>query len=420
MHPYHATSYPHPAFRVLALALVMLPLLPAPVRATSPDPWTERLDRFMSVLAEHGLTGESAALYNAATEAILARIDPLATPITEEALARMQTHRQGQLYDPGIRLTNDEANVVISHFNQEADAASTALETGDIVLRIDTNEVKWVGLHHLKQWLRAEDDTPLTLVTRSPKTDIVTTQNVARTLYTLPDIETPAPLPFQMGYLEVNRLRPETGPRIAKTLRDWATDGFYGVLLDLRGADGDAIDTIKPVAELFADPGTLLFAYRDRTDHDLEVVHSTPASRISMPVMVLIDADTGGAAEVLAAVLADSVRGVMLFGQTTRGDLLLREPVRVDDERLMHLATRQLVTGNGHRYNGLSGVIPDVHVPLEESIIPPPVRSGRTAILDEQVDQELLYHRIRGDATLRRATDVLLGLKALNVSILAP
>ena len=134
-----------------------------------------------------------------------------------------------------------------------------------------------------------------------------------------------------------------------------------------------------------------------------------------MPVMVLIDGNTGGAAEVLAAVLSDSVRGAMLFGRPTRGDFLVRETITLPDEMMIYLTTRRLETGDGTVYTGAKGVYPDVVVDRETTEATQPRRSMRTEVVDEEIEQEKLYHQIRGDASLRRAVDVLLGLKALGI-----
>ena len=46
---------------------------------------------------------------------------------------------------------------------------------------------------------------------------------------------------------------------------------------------------------------------------------------------------------------------------------------------------------------------------------PEPATAGKKDLSSEEKEDQLLRERVRGDETLRRAVDVLLGLKALNI-----
>ena len=140
---------------------------------------------------------------------------------------------------------------------------------------------------------------------------------------------------------------------------------------------------------------------------------------LRMPLMVLVDEETTGAAELLAAVLAGSVQGAMIIGRETAGDPLIREPVSLPTGGYALLAKRQIRTGDGTVYDGAGGVAPDVTITdaaLDETVYEPeaPVlRKGKT-LSDEEKEDKALRERTRNDTYLRRATDVLLGLKALG------
>jgi len=343
-------------------------------------------------------------------------VDPLGgiqTEAAEEALAR---RRAGLVYDIGVRLATTNDAIHIADVREDSPAHRAGLKEGDTLLKIDETPIDTLGLFRAHHLLRSTENKPLVLTIKTTE-DVLSTQRLERAETELPDIEFSEALPFQLAYLQVNRLRPGTGASIAEIISRWADQERYGVLLDLRGADGDDLASVKTVAELFAQPETLLFAYRDKDDQDLHVEYAGPFGPLSLPVMVLVDAQTGGAAEVLAAVLSDSVHGAMLFGQPTRGDMLVRDTVSLPDGSRLYLATRRLMMSDGTTYVGMTGVRPDVFVARvdEDTSMYRPVRSARTEVLDEEIEQEKLYHRVRGDAALRRAVDVLLGLKALDI-----
>ena len=109
----------------------------------------------------------------------------------------------------------------------------------------------------------------------------------------------------------------------------------------------------------------------------------------------------------------------MIIGRETAGDPLIREPVQLSTGRHALLAKRQITTAAGTVYAGAGGVAPDVAITaaaLDETVYEPdaPVlRKGKT-LSDEEKEDKALRDRTRNDTYLRRATDVLLGLKALG------
>lgn len=98
---------------------------------------------------------------------------------------------------------------------------------------------------------------------------------------------------------------------------------------------------------------------------------------------------------------------------------MIREPRKLSTGRYALLATRQLKTADGATYSGSGGVRPDVVITaaaLDETVYEPdaPVlRKGKT-MSDEEKEDKALRDRTRNDTYLRRAADVLLGLKALG------
>ena len=146
------------------------------------------------------------------------------------------------------------------------------------------------------------------------------------------------------------------------------------------------------------------------------------AKRFDLSVYLVTDPLLTGGRSVeatVAAVLAGGVKGAMIIGRETAGDPMIREARKLSTGRYALLATRQLKTADGATYSGANGVAPDVVIndaALDETVYEPdaPVlRKGKT-MSDEEKDDRALRDRTRNDTYLRRAADVLLGLKALG------
>jgi C-terminal processing protease CtpA/Prc len=200
--------------------------------------------------------------------------------------------------------------------------------------------------------------------------------------------------------------------------REWAETGAIGLILDLRGAGGSDNDATKSIASLFCPGNTLLGSIRDRNDQDVRVYRSPESNPVTIPAILLVDADTHGMAEVLAATLRDASSSVLIMGQPTSGDMNLREVIELPGGDLLWIATRKLVTATGRIYDGREGLHPDLLVPKPASpelFFEPILEPGRREILDVEYVDAALRRRVRADPALRLAADLVIGLKALEM-----
>ena len=234
----------------------------------------------------------------------------------------------------------------------------------------------------------------------------------------LPAIEAAEAWPDQLAYLRLNGVYTGTTAAVAARLREWDEGGRFGLVLDLRGAAGDDDAGAADIAGRFIGRGDPMYVLRDRAGRELEARRGEAERPLDLPLMVLVDGETTGAAERLAALLAGSVRGVLLVGAATSGDPGLREALPLADGLWAWMATRTLAAADGATLNGSAGLAPDVRVTeLAEAgrdydIQPMP---DRRQVLEEERADRALRDRLRGDGALRRAVDILLGLKALNI-----
>jgi C-terminal processing protease CtpA/Prc len=134
------------------------------------------------------------------------------------------------------------------------------------------------------------------------------------------------------------------------------------------------------------------------------------------PRLVLVDARTRGAAEMLAAALSGSP-DTLVLGEPTAGDPLVRGRVKLRDDLYLWAALNDLRTADGRSYGAGRPLIPDLPggagvpepFPPEESL-----ETDRRGELElERVNREL-FDRVKDDPALSRAVDILLALHAMS------
>jgi carboxyl-terminal processing protease len=377
----------------------------------------------VGVLDRYGLPVDAAAAQRTVVEAIIRVADPSARVLSRASYDHMMDERNGLDFISGLRIsmTNGQPRVIDVMADSPAQAAG--LRPGDLITGINGEDILRSDIATCSRLLRGHTaETVRVRFTRA--LDPTNTAEIALALMKVPAVEVAEELPNQLAYLRLNGLFAGTGKDVVTIVRGWAETGRFGVVLDLRGAKGTDLDSVVEIASLLAESEARLFAFKTVAGEETDVKRAHVGSPVNMPVMVLIDAGTAGAPEVLAAVLTDSVRGAMVVGTESFGDPMIREPVELPTGEILYLATRRLVTSGDAAYGERGGVKPDIAIDPGRRALsdyePELAASERRALLDKELADRALRDRLRGDESLQRAVDVLLGLKALNLRGVSP
>lgn len=405
-----------PSTNIPATNLVITPPAAVPAPRSDAQVVGDAVQAALQALtSNHFLVATSAA--GSAIEAAVRTVDSGARLLTAEQATHLRDEQNGRDYGFDLRLTVSNAQPVVVEGNAADPARAGGLLPGDRLLQIGDASTTNVTLPAALALLRAHEASPVTLLVQ--RAGAVVTSATVRVLTTLAPVETAEKWARELAYMKINGLfAPDAGRSIVATLRGWSETGRFGFILDLRGASGDDLTAVEAIASLFARSGAQLCTFRDRQDQDVSSHKARSGDPLQTPVVVLVDEATAGAAEVLAAVLSDSVRGALLIGAPTAGDPLIRDVVELPGGYRVYLATRQLVTAEGTVYDGHAGLDPDVRASLSASasdFYEPESVMDRRATLAQEIEDRALRDRWRGDPALRQAVDVLLGLKALNI-----
>src|SRR6185369_7701133 len=143
-------------------------------------------------------------------------------------------------------------------------------------------------------------------------------------------------------HLALDGFSADTAPAVERAL-EGAGDG--PVVLDLRNNPGGAVDAARAVAGLFLGERDVI---RTVGKLDAPVLRSVGTSRVRGSVVVVTNAGTASAAELLAAALRDSGRA-RLVGESTAGKALVHAPAKLDDGSVLLISVGRLVRMTGRR-----------------------------------------------------------------------
>ena len=373
-----------------------------------------------AILEDRHVVFEAQTLKSNVLDAVIEAIDPEGGAIlTKDQALRRQDEEKGLFFGIGCKLRIKDKWPQIMEVASNSAAATAGLCATNLIVKIGDHSTAGMPMDAAAQLLRGGKGEALELTIRADeKTTETRVVKLTRSAIQTPVTGTTETWPQGIGYLKINGLYTNSGAVIVEQLNIWRGTNCFGVILDIRGADGMDLESVVEIGSLFAPAGDTLFILRDGHNTAVAAYQAKAGQPMDKPVMVLIDQDTSGAAEVLAGLLS-VCKGAMLIGTPTCGDDRVRNIIPLSDGRVLYIATQRIELSKGRTYYQ-KGVLPHVRVVQTNE---PSVRESEFADeepdifsdISEQVRQDrALIKRVDGDVILRRAVDILLGLKALD------
>ncbi len=167
-----------------------------------------------------------------------------------------------------------------------------------------------------------------------------------------------------VGYLNIDTFTGNVADATKAALIgiDKATGGHpLGYVVDLRSNPGGLLDQAVDVADDFLDSGEIV-SQRGRTKDDIERYYARPGDMAhGLPVVVLTDAGTASASEIVAGALQDH-RRALIMGEKSFGKGSVQTVVQTGPESALRLTTARYYTPSGRSVQA-GGIEPDIAVP---------------------------------------------------------
>jgi carboxyl-terminal processing protease len=148
-----------------------------------------------------------------------------------------------------------------------------------------------------------------------------------------------------IGYVKVDALTKGKAQEIAAKIKSLEKSGAKKLILDLRGtSDGEESEGVA-TANLFLNHGTITYLQGQKFPR--EAFNADPAKAItSLPVAVLVNKGTAGAAEAVAAAILENARGDVV-GDKTFGDGSVQKTIDLPDGGALILSVAKYYSPSG-------------------------------------------------------------------------
>ena len=283
--------------------------------------------------------------------------DPFSLYFDPTQFKRLQDSYQGRYTGIGVYLSFGTASYpVITGTVSGSPAAEAGIQAGDQVIKVGDKDIKGITADQATALIQGPEGTKVTLtILRGAQTMTFT---VTRAQIQVPTVRS-AMVGNRVLYVRIYQFGSQTSTEFSKALKD-GLPGSSGMVLDLRGDPGGFISAADDVITQFVTSGET-FETRGRSGTDRHQVGSQHAAP-TMPLVVLVDANSASAAEIVAGSLQVHSRA-KLVGTTTYGKGSVQQDFVLTDGSDIHLTVERWYLPNGVTIDH-KGLNPDVTVTL--------------------------------------------------------
>lgn len=283
--------------------------------------------------------------------------DPYSVYYSAEELQEMRNKTEGIYYGIGayIGIDADTSLPRLTGIIEGTPAQESGLRTGDLLYKVDGEEVQGLELTQVVSKVKGEEGTTVHLtIIREGESDYLEIDVVRR------KVESPTVnqkmLENDIGYIQITEFDTVTLDQFTEALAVCRGSGMKGLILDLRGNPGGNLNTVCDIARELLPKGLIVYT-EDKNGKRSEYT-CDGTNQIKVPLVVLVDRGSASASEILAGAIKDYGIGT-LVGTTTFGKGIVQRIISFSDGSAVKLTVSYYYTPNGNNIHKI-GISPDV------------------------------------------------------------
>jgi len=280
-------------------------------------------------------------------DAMLNKLDPYTTYIAEDDIEDYLTVTTGEYGGIGalVDKKNGVSTVVMPYEGFAAHRAG--LKIGDQVLAINETEITNMPSDQIQKLLKGQSDSDITMTIKRYGKEETFQVRLKREKITIDNVPFFGMVNESIGYIRLSDFTTKAGAEVSNALKDLKSNGADKVILDLRGNPGGLLEEAINVSNVFVPKGSEVVSTRGKLSAWTKTYHALNNSiDIDIPLAVLVDNGSASASEIVAGVMQDYDRGI-LIGRRTFGKGLVQQTRPLAYNSQLKVTTAKYYTPSG-------------------------------------------------------------------------
>lgn len=265
---------------------------------------------------------QSEKLIHTAIDKMLESMDPYTVYYPESLIEDARFEHTGEYAGIGIMVSNNSQGKKIMSITEDSPAQKSDIQLGDIVLKINNQDVRDLSHEQCSQIMKGEPGTFVTLTIK--RAENILTKQIERKIIQIKDVSYFNNID-NIGYIKLEGFTDKSYQEFKQAFSTLKQNNKINkLIIDLRDNPGGLLTMAVDIVNLFVKKNENIVEMKSRieTQNHVFSANNSPMD-INIPIVCIINENSASAAEILSGSLQDLDRAVIV-GQKSFGKGLVQ------------------------------------------------------------------------------------------------
>ncbi|RAU81450.1 S41 family peptidase [Pontibacter arcticus] len=265
-----------------------------------------------------------AQLVRTGIDAMLKSLDPYTNYIPEDDIEDFRTMTTGQYGGVGAFIGNRNGKIIVQMPYENSPAHKAGLNIGDEILKVDGVTVTGKSSEEVSKILKGQANTKIKLEVKPYGQTKSKAVEVTRANIMVDNVPYFGMLDKEIGYFQLSGFTVDASKEVKVAVQKLKEQGATKIIFDLRDNPGGLLHEAVNISNLFVDRGKDIVSTKGKVKEWNKTYKALdePLDKI-IPLVILTSSRSASAAEIVAGVMQDYDRAV-LVGERTFGKGLVQ------------------------------------------------------------------------------------------------
>jgi carboxyl-terminal processing protease len=270
-------------------------------------------------------------LIKAGINGMLSKLDPYTVFIDEDGNRKLQIMTKGKYGGLGLEVGIRKGKVVVIAPIEGSPAHKKGIEAGDIITRIDGNNIANWDIEKTSANLRGKIGTEVVLSILKPGESTPYEVQLTRSEITIKDVGYSGFVQQNIAYVALNGFSEKAAAELKNAIIALQKEReIKSLILDLRGNPGGLLTAAVDIVNLFVPKNKLVVYTKGFREEEIRFLTNHQPLLPNIPLIVMVNEGSASASEIVAGALQDLDRAVIV-GRPTFGKGLVQKIYNIDN-----------------------------------------------------------------------------------------
>ncbi len=270
-----------------------------------------------------------------AIKGMLEILDPHTNYLKPKAYKELRINTEGEFGGLGIQISIREKILTVATPISGTPAWRAGVQSGDRIIKINEKSTEGITIEKAVELLRGDPGSEVKITIKREGELKPLEFNITRSIIKLKSVPYYGVLEGNIGYIHQVQFSKKAGKEVENAIRDLLKQDIKGLIFDLRNNPGGLLTQAIEIAGKFLPKKSIIVSTRGRMPipQDDSYLKSDPILPKDIHLIILVNAASASASEIVAGAIQDWDRGIIL-GDTTFGKGSVQTIFNIDNDNI--------------------------------------------------------------------------------------